>query len=177
MVYLGDMESLLSAVAPWDWVVYAIAFGIVFLQSAGVPLPALTFVSLAAALAGHNMGGGVDFWPVYAATVVGGTLGGVLGYGIGERGGRPLLERMSKGRWITARRIEVGERYFQRHGDKAVLIGRYLPVLCFMGGVLSGTAQMGRKRFLAYNAAGIILWATTQLLIAYYLGAGAKGLF
>ena len=55
-----------------------------------------------------------------------------------------------------------------------MLIGRYLPVLCFMGGVLSGTAQMARTRFLAYNAAGIILWATTQLLIAYYLGAGAK---
>jgi membrane protein DedA with SNARE-associated domain len=173
---LWDMESLLSAVASWDWVVYAIAFGLVLLQSAGVPLPALTFVSLAAALAGH-MGGGVDFWPVYVATIVGGALGGVLGYGIGERGGRPLLERLGKGRWITAQRIEVGERYFQRHGDKAVLIGRYLPVLCFMGGVLSGTAQMARKRFLAYNAAGIILWATTQLLIAYYLGAGARGLF
>ena len=96
LVYLWDMEFSLSAAAPWDWVVYAIAFGIVFLQSAGVPLPALTFVSLAAALAGH-MGGGVDFWPVYIATVVGGALGGVLGYGIGERGGRPLLERLGRG--------------------------------------------------------------------------------
>jgi membrane protein DedA with SNARE-associated domain len=170
------MDSLLGAVASWEWAVYLISFGIVFLQSAGAPLPALTFVSLAAALAGHK-DGAVNFWPVYAATILGGALGGGLGYLIGERGGRPLLERLGKNRWVTARRIEIGERYFQRHGDKAVLVGRYLPVLCFMGGILSGTSLMSRRRFLAYNAAGIIIWATTQLLIAYYFGAGIKSLF
>src|SRR5205823_5710915 len=136
-------------ISAWNWLVYLAAFGMVFLQSAGVPLPALTFVSLAAGLAGHG-GSSVGFWPIYLATVLGGASGGLVGYAIGERGGQPLLEHIGMWRWVTPRRVEIGERHFRRHGDKAVLVGRYLPVLCFMGGVLSGAAHMERRRFLAY---------------------------
>ena len=169
------MEWLLGAIAAWGWAVYLTAFLMVFLQSAGVPLPALTFVSLAAALSGH--GGEVGFWPIYGATILGGALGGLAGYAIGRIGGRPMLERYGRFLWLTPERVARGERLFQKHGDKAVLVGRYLPVLCFMGCLLGGTARMARGRFLTYNAAGIALWATTQLLIAYYFGFVIKGLF
>jgi membrane protein DedA with SNARE-associated domain len=169
------MEWLLTAIAAWGWVVYLTAFGLVFLQSAGVPLPALTFVSLAAAMSGH--GTEVAFWPIYGATIAGGALGGISGYAIGSSGGRAMLQRYGWFLWLTPDRVARGERLFQKHGDKAVLLGRYLPVLCFMSGILGGTARIERKRFVAYNVAGIALWATTQLLLAYYFGFAIKGLF
>lgn len=158
---------MLSVVAAWGWAVYLTAFGIVFLQSAGMPLPALTFVTLAAALAGN---GEVGFWPIYISTIAGGVLGGLAGYAIGNRGGRGLLARYGHFLWLTPERVERGERLFRKHGDRAVLAARYLPVLCFMSGLLSGTAHMERRRFMVFNASGIVLWATTQLLIAYYFG-------
>lgn len=169
------MDWLLATIAAWAWAVYLAAFLMVFLQSAGLPLPALTFVSLAAALSGQ--GGNVGFWPVYAATILGGALGGILGYTIGLSGGRAMLRRYGRFLWLTPQRVERGEHLFHKHGDKAVLVGRYLPVLCFMGCLLGGTARINRSRFLAYNAAGIALWATTQLLIAYYFGFAIGKLF
>jgi membrane protein DedA with SNARE-associated domain len=169
------MESLLGAIAAWGWLVYLTAFLMVFLQSAGLPLPALTFVSMAAALSGHN--GEVGFWPIYAATIVGGALGGLAGYAIGISGGRAALDRYGRFLWLTPHRVARGESLFLKHGDKAVLVGRYLPVLCFMASILGGTARMARGRFVAYNVVGIVLWATTQLLVAYYFGFAVKGLF
>jgi membrane protein DedA with SNARE-associated domain len=168
------MEWLLGAISAWGWVVYLVAFGAVFLQSAGAPLPGLTFVSVAAAMSGH---GETGLWPIVAATIAGGALGGVAGYAIGRSGGRAALDKYGRFLWLTPERIGRGERLFQKHGDKAVLVGRYLPVLCFMGGVLGGAARMGRGRFVAYNAAGIALWATTHLLVAYYFGFAVKDLF
>lgn len=162
------MDWLLSVVVGYGWLVYLVAFLMVFLQSAGLPLPSLTFVSLAAALAGQ--GGEVTFWPVYAATVLGGALGGVAGYAVGNSGGRAALDRYGHFLWLTPARVARGERLYQKHGDKAILAARYLPVLCFMSGVLGGATHMERTRFVIYNTAGIVLWATTQLILSYYFG-------
>lgn len=169
------MEWLLNAVAGWGWLVYLVAFLLVFLQSAGLPLPALTFVTLAAALAAQ--GGEITLWPIYFATIAGGTLGGILAYRIGSKGGRVALSRYGHLLWLTPTRVERGQQLYRKHGDKAVLIGRYLPILCFMSGVLGGVSHMDRNRFVLYNTAGIVLWSTTQLLLAYYFGFAIKGLF
>lgn len=171
------MDWLLGAIAAWGWAVYMAAFVMVFLQSAGLPLPALTFVSLAAALSGSAQGSEVGFWPVYIATVMGGILGGLAGYAVGARGGRVILDRYGRFLWLTPARVERGEQVYQKHGDKAILVSRYLPILCFMSGVLGGTARMDQRKFAAFNTAGIALWATTQLLLAYYFGFAIKGLF
>ena len=134
------MDWLLGIIAGWSWVVYIVAFALVFLQSAGLPLPSLTFVMLASGLAAQ--GGDIGFWPVYVVTIVGGALGGMAGHALGNSGGRAVLDRYGQFLWLTPDRIARGEKLYQKHGDKAVLIGRYLPILPFMGGVLGGVRDI-----------------------------------
>ena len=161
------MEVFLNNVGAWSWLAYSLIFVVVLIESAGAPIPGLTIAMAGGALAGQ---GRLDFWLVYLATVVGGTLGGNLGFELGRRGGRRLLERFGHLIGLTPPRLELGEGLFHRHGSKALVIGRYLPVLCFAGGLLSGITRLPYRRFFIYNLLSISLWATTHLGLAFFFG-------
>ncbi len=161
------MEAFLDSVLVWSWLVYLVIFVVLVVESAGAPVPGLSLVLGAAALAGQ---GRLDFWLVYLATVAGGTLGGLIGYQIGKQGGRRLLERFGRYVFITPERLGTGERIFQQHGSKAVLVGRYMPVFCFLAGILSGIARLPYRRFFVLNLLSIVLWCTTQLTLAFIFG-------
>ena len=161
------MEALLENVGAWSWLVYLIIFLLVFLESAGAPIPALTLVIAAAALTAQ---GQLDWWSIFFATVLGGTFGGMLGYLIGQYGGLQLLERYGHYIWLPPSRLETGQQLFRKHGVKVLLFGRYLPVLCFASGIVSGLAGLNFRRFSIYNLLGIILWAGTQMTLAFMFG-------
>ena len=161
------MEAILAAIATWAWLVYGAAFFAVFTQSMGAPVPGLTFVVLAAGLAGQ---GTVNLWGVAAGAVAGGALGGLVGYYLGSRGGRDLLVQAGPRFGLSASRRERAERYVARHGEKVLLFARYLPVLCFAGSVIAGAGKMPPRRFAAYNLAGMLMWAATHIAGAYLVG-------
>jgi membrane protein DedA with SNARE-associated domain len=165
------MEALLAAISAWAWMVYLATFLAVLIQSMGAPVPGLTFVMLAAGLAGQ---GTVSLWAVAMVTVAGGALGGLVGYYLGLRGGHSLIVQAGPRIGLSTARRERAERYVERHGDKVLLFARYLPVLCFAGSLLAGAGQMPARRFAAYNLAGIALWATTHVA-GMYLAGGLLG--
>src|SRR5438046_10669872 len=102
------------------------SFLLVFLETAGVPLPALTFAVVAAALAGQ---GAVPFVAVLLAVILGGTLGGAVGYRLGKRSGRPMLERMGGYVKLTPERIDEGGQQFEKRSN-VLLVGRFfVPLL------------------------------------------------
>ena len=70
-----------------------------------------------------------------------------------------------------------GERFFARHGGKTVFIGRFVAVLRVTTAWIAGISHMQWWRFLAWNAAGGIVWATTVSLVSYYLGDAAASAF
>jgi membrane protein DedA with SNARE-associated domain len=166
------MEAILAAISEWAWLVYFATFLAVFIQSMGAPVPGLTFVVLAAGLAGQ---GTVSLWWVALAAVAGGALGGLAGYYLGRRGGRALLVRAGPRFGLNAERLQRAERYVARHGEKVLLVARYLPVLCFAGSLLAGAGKMPARRFAAYNLAGIALWASTHVAGAYLVGRLLRG--
>jgi membrane protein DedA with SNARE-associated domain len=167
------MEAILAAIAAWAWLVYFATFAAVFTQSMGAPVPGLTFVVLAAGLAGQ---GTVSLWGVAAAAVAGGALGGPTGYYLGSRGGRKLLVHAGPRFGLSASRRERAEAYVKRHGEKVLLFARYLPVLCFAGSLIAGASKMPAHRFAAYNLAGISLWASTHIAGAYLVGGLLGGI-
>ena len=166
------VEAILAAIAAWAWLVYLATFVAVFTQSMGAPVPGLTFVVLAAGLAAQ---GSVSLWPVALATIMGGALGGLAGYHLGLRGGRRLLVQAGPRFGLSVARRERAESYVTRHGEKVLLVARYLPVLCFAGSLLAGAGRMPARRFAAYNLAGITLWAGTHVAGAYFVGALLHG--
>jgi membrane protein DedA with SNARE-associated domain len=138
----------------------------VFLENAGLPVPGETALLAGAALSRS----GTLFLPLVIATAVGGAiLGDNVGFWIGRRGGRALVERFGAKAGVTAARLAQFDRFFDRHGAKTVFIARFVTGLRVVGAVLSGASDLSWGRFLVYNSTGAIAWATTFGLVGYML--------
>jgi undecaprenyl-diphosphatase len=146
---------------------YLVLFALVGAESTGVPVPGETALITAGVLA-HN--GQFRIQLVIAVAAAGAIVGDNIGYLIGRTGGRRLLER--PGFLETHRRefLRRGEPFFQRHGPKAVFLGRWFAGLRIAAAWLAGINRMPWHVFLFWNALGGIAWATSVGLLAYYLG-------
>jgi membrane protein DedA with SNARE-associated domain len=100
-------------------------------------------------------------------------VGDNIGYAIGRHGGRRLLERPGRLERHRRRVLEKGEPFFDRHGPKAVFLGRWILGLRVWASWLAGITHMRWTSFLFWNAAGGITWAVTVGLAAYLIGDSA----
>jgi membrane protein DedA with SNARE-associated domain len=139
-------------------------------ESMGVPVPGETAL-IAAGLLAHS--GRLNIVVVIAVAAGGAIVGDNIGYAIGRTGGRRLLERPGfLERW-RREVLERGEPFFQRHGSKAVFLGRWFAGLRIAAAWLAGISHMHWRVFLFWNALGGIAWATSVGLVAYLLGPTA----
>jgi membrane protein DedA with SNARE-associated domain len=145
-------------------------FAIVAAESFGVPLPGETALIAAAILAKKGHFGIAAVIVVAAGAAI---VGDNLGYWVGRKGGRRALERIPVLNRFTARQLPTAERFFARHGAKTVFIGRFFSVLRITAAWLAGISHMPWWRFLAWNAAGGIVWALLVGLVSYYFGQAA----
>jgi membrane protein DedA with SNARE-associated domain len=150
---------------------YPLLFLIVMSESSGLPVPGETGLITAAVLASE---GNLKIALVIPLAAAGAIVGDNIGYLIGRKGGRWILER--PGRFARQRRevLLTGEPFFERHGPKAVFFGRFLLGLRVWASWLAGATRMPWRLFLIWNALGGIVWATGIGLIAYYLGHSAS---
>jgi membrane protein DedA with SNARE-associated domain len=150
---------------------YPLLFLIVMSESSGLPVPGETGLITAAVLASQ---GNLSIWLVIPLAAAGAIVGDNIGYVIGRKGGRWLLER--PGAFARQRKevLLVGEPFFERHGPKAVFFGRFLLGLRVWASWLAGATRMHWRSFVLWNALGGIAWATAIGLIAYFLGHSAS---
>ena len=141
-------------------------FAIVTLESAGVWVPGETALVAAGVLAARG-----HFWitEVIVLAALGAILGDNLGYWIGRIYGRKLFVRFGRLEAVLPR----AERFFRRHGGKAVFFARFIAGLRVTGAWMAGISRMHWATFLAWNAAGGIVWATAVGLVAYFFGRAA----
>jgi membrane-associated protein len=149
---------------------YPLLFVLVMSESSGVPIPGETSLIAAAVLASQ---GKLQIAVVIAVAAAAAIVGDNIGYLIGRKGGRWLLER--PGAFFRQRHevLRVGEPFFERHGPKAVFFGRFLLGLRIWASWLAGATRMHWRSFAVWNALGGITWATAVGLIAYLLGSSA----
>ena len=147
---------------------YPGVLSLVMLESLGIPLPGEIALVTAAAYAGiaHN----VSVSGVILMAALGATIGGVLGYWIGIKGGLPLLTRYGSYIGVRKKHIEKAHGFFERNGAKTILFGRFVAVLRTWAAVIAGAACMSFRRFVAYNTLGSILWAIVFGWLGYYFG-------
>jgi membrane protein DedA with SNARE-associated domain len=146
------------------WAVAAI----VGLESVGLPLPGEATLIAAALYAGTTQR--LNIWLVIGSASVGAILGDNVGFWLGRELGFRLLIRYGGYVGLTESRIKVGQYLFQLHGGKIVFFGRFFAMLRLWVALLAGVNQMAWPKFLLFNTAGAILWATIYGLGAYYLG-------
>ncbi|MCD6054280.1 MAG: putative rane-associated protein-like protein [Rubrobacteraceae bacterium] len=95
-------------------------------------------------------------------------------YWFGRIGGRPMIYRILKMRFlhflVNERSLVRVERYFEAHGGKTVFVGRFGPGLRSMTPLFAGVTRMKYYRFLPYNLAAGVVWAVVYSLVGYVFG-------
>ena len=144
---------------------------VVALESFGIPLPGETALIAFGVLA--SQGHYSIVWVIVVAAA-GAIVGDNLGYWlIGRLGGRALFRRW---RWLNRyadRVLPRAEELMARHGGKTVFFGRFVTILRYTVAWIAGLSRMHWWKFLFWNAAGGIAWATLVGLISYYSGRAA----
>jgi membrane protein DedA with SNARE-associated domain len=147
-----------------------ILFLLVAAESSGVPVPGETALITTGILASR---GHFDIEWVIVIAAAGAILGDNVGYWIGRKGGRRLLNQWEWTRRLRDRFLPPTERFFARHGGKTIFIARFVAILRVAGAWVAGIGRMPWWRFLLWNAAGGICWALLFGLLSYYLGEAA----
>ena len=130
---------------------WAVFFG-VMLENAGVPIPGETILLVA----GYFASTGVFRVPlVMLVAATGAVIGDNIGFAIGHHYGRGFLLRVGRFFFLTPKRIEHMENYFKSHGNKTILVARFIT---------------GLRVFVVYNVAGAVLWSLVITLLGYLFG-------
>jgi membrane protein DedA with SNARE-associated domain len=146
-------------------------FAVVLIESFGVPLPGETALIAFGVLASE---GHYSIVSVIAVAAAGAIVGDNLGYAlIGRLGGRALFRRWHWLNQYSDRVLPRAEALMARHGGKTVFFGRFVSILRYTVAWVAGLSRMPWWRFLFWNAAGGIAWATAVGLTSYYAGQAA----
>lgn len=94
--------------------------------------------------------------------------GNVVGYEIGRAVGSPLYER--ENRFLKRKYFDETHAFFEKHGAKALVLGRFVPIVRTFITVVAGVGRMDRRHFFVWSAVGAALWATGVTLLGYFLG-------
>lgn len=150
---------------------YGALFGLIFAESAGVPVPGETALFAAGAL---TRTGHLVLPAVIAVGAAAAMLGDNVGYWLGRRGGRAVLLRDGRLAGHRRRAVARGDAFFARHGARTVFLGRWVPGVRVVGAVLAGASAMPWRTFLLYNATGALVWSASVTGLAAVFGvAGA----
>src|SRR3954471_8908252 len=149
-------------------------FVLIMLESAGIPLPGETTLIGAGLLAAQ---GKLDIVSVIAVAAAAAIVGDNAGYWVARRWGRDILARWQRAQRFADRVLPPSERFFTKHGGKTVFFARFIAILRFTAAWLAGLSRMPWWRFLFWNAAGGICWATGVGLLAFYGGKAAADAF
>ena len=156
---------------------YFAVFVLMVLESACIPVPSEITMLFGGALANGaflaSLGQGgkpLNFLVVALVGAIGNLVGSWIAWGVGYRGGRPLIERW--GRYVLLREHELdrAEVWFQRHGQVTVLVSRLLPVVRTFISLPAGIAEMPFTRFSVYTLLGCLPWTFALTAVGYALG-------
>lgn len=146
---------------------YGAIFVGVMLENAGLPVPGETIL-LAAGFFAAN--GHFNLALVMLVAATGATIGDNIGFAIGHHYGRDFLLRYGRYIFLTPRRVAHINSFFDRYGNKTILIARFITGLRVFAAILAGASQMRWRVFLVYNVAGAVLWSITIATLGYVFG-------
>jgi membrane protein DedA with SNARE-associated domain len=167
---LGNFGSALADVVVHFG--YGAVFVLIFLESAGVPLPGETALVTASALAATTEG--LDISLIIIAAAAGAILGDNLGFWVGRRYGFDFLRRYGRYVRLTEDRIMICQWLFRQYGGRVVFFGRFTAFLRTYAALLAGALNFPRVEFFLWNASGGIVWAAFFGLGGYMFGHAVK---
>ena len=162
------IDSLLTSLGPLS---VLIVMAVVFVETgllAGFFLPGDSLLFTAGLLVAHGVIG-MPIWMVIVAASVAAFAGDQLGYLIGRRLGPRLMSR-PQSRLLNPEHLERASSFFDRHGPRAVILARFVPVARTFTPPAAGAGRMPYRQFVIYNAIGAVAWCTSMLGAGYLFG-------
>ncbi len=150
------------------WGYWAVAAGLL-LENAGIPVPGETILIIASVMS-YNTHHLHLPWVILVGTVAA-TAGDNIGYWIGRRGGRPLLERWRHFFRVSHENITAGEELIQKYGPPAIFFARFIAGARIIAGPMAGILNMDWPRFALFNFLGAIVWVSTIATFGYMFGS------
>jgi membrane-associated protein len=164
------MHSIIDIIRQFlsDWGYWAVAAGLL-LENSGIPVPGETILILASVLS-YNTHELRLPWIIVIGTIAA-TLGDNIGYWVGRKGGRPLLERWKSFFRVRQSHIESAEALIQKYGSTAIFFARFVAGARIIAGPLAGVLCMEWKRFALFNFLGAVTWVSVIAGVAYAFGS------
>ena len=147
---------------------WAVFFG-VMLENAGVPVPGETILLIAGYFAASRPDQ-FNIIRVMITAATGAVVGDNIGFAIGHHYGRGILLRFGRFIFLTPKRLEHMENYFRSHGNKTILVARFITGLRVFAALLAGASKMRWRVFFVYNVAGALLWSIVITTLGYLFG-------
>lgn len=177
------MSSLLDLVSSsWHWLIDLLRDPGPFIRLAGYPgmaliifietgllFPLLPGDSLLVVAGIYAAAGQFDLHWLILLLVPCAILGDATSYYIGRRVGPKLFTR-PESRFFRPAYVEQARAFYERHGGKAIIVARFVPIIRTFVPVIAGVAQMPYRRFALYNIAGGIGWIVSMTTVGYFLG-------
>ena len=194
LALVPDIASALPQLLGMDWMdpewlldrfgeaLFWLSVAIIFVEC-GLFFPFLPGDSLLFAMGLFIAGESIDVFPgppaveLLVALVLftaAGFGGNVAGYEIGRAIGPPLYER--NGRILKQKYFDQTRAFFDKHGNKALVIGRFVPFVRTYVTVVAGVTRMDRSRFFLWSLVGAVLWVTSITLAGFFLGSAFPSL-
>ena len=156
---------------------FGVSLAIVFIECALFPiLPGDSLLFAVGMFTATSATSGFDV-PLYVslpALFVAAFAGNVAGYEFGRLVGTPLYER--NGKVLKKKYFDQTNAFFDKHGNKALVIGRFVPIVRTFITMVAGASHMERRRFFTWSAVGAVLWVVIVTLAGYFLGKAFPGL-
>jgi membrane protein DedA with SNARE-associated domain len=134
------------------------------------PIPTLAIFPTAGFLASQQGVTLLGLIPMIILGGIGATIGTSAIYLIALKLGRVVLLRYLKYVKVNEKKLERVEIWFEKYGDKAVFLGRMIPVMREMISIPAGLLKMRIPKFIAYTFAGSLVWSAVTILAGYYFG-------
>lgn len=178
------MEKLLEIQSFIQWIsslvsdyLYAGVFVAAIIETVFPPVPTVAVFPIAGYVASQNHMSLPEAIGLGLAGGSGATIGSTAIYFISAKLGRVALLRYLKYARISDERLSKVERWFEKHGDKAVFFGRMVPVLREMISIPAGLFKMKAVKFIIYTFCGSCVWGVSLTLVGYYFGLVSIELF
>ena len=161
------LAAFVAQYGPW---VYALLFAIVFCETGLVVTPFLpgdSLLFLAGALAAK--GGGLEIVPLCATLTAAAVIGDNVNYWVGRYFG-PRVFRWEQSRFFNRAAFDKTHAFYEKHGGKALLISRYLPLVRTFAPFVAGVAKMTYPRFVMVDFLGGLTWVVSLCVAGYLFG-------
>ncbi len=166
-----DPQTLLDGLGRWAlWGAAAVIFAECGLLL-GFFLPGDSLLFTVGLLVGT---GGIaqPLWAACAVLTVAAFAGNAVGYEIGRASG-PAIFRRPDSRLFRREYVDKTAAFFERHGPRAIILARFVPIVRTFITVTAGVGRMDRRRYLTYTGIGAVLWATGVTVLGNVLGSVA----